>query len=79
MEKENINQQYKYREKRKMSENSTVEEEKKVVRVFQLNDEKAEFEELDIPDDINLYDILDSELVLYFVEPARFKSFIWTP
>ncbi len=59
-----------------MSSN-TDKEEGKEIRVFQLNDEKAEFEELEIDENVNLDDILDSELVLYFVKPSKFKSFIW--
>src|SRR6056297_182223 len=59
------------------SSNDKVEDEEKEIRVFQLNDEKAEFEELEIPEDIELHQLLDSELVLYFVQPDKFKSFIW--
>ena len=55
----------------------TEEEEKKPIQVFQLNDEKAEFEELEIQEDVELYEILNPKLILYFVNPETYRSFIW--
>lgn len=54
----------------------TEDEEK--IHIFQLNDEEAEFEELEIEEDIKLHEILNSKLILYFVKPAKYQSFIWT-
>ncbi len=56
-----------------------TEEEKKTepVRVFQLNDEKAEFEELELEGGVQLYEILNAKLILYFVNPETYRSFIW--
>ncbi len=56
-----------------------TEEEKKteLVRVFQLNDEKAEFEELEIEEGIRLYEILNAKLILYFINAETYRSFIW--
>lgn len=50
---------------------------KKEVRVFQLNDEKAEFEELELDPELELQEILKSNLILYFVQASIYKSFIW--
>ena len=54
-----------------------TEEEKKPIQVFQLNDEKAEFEELDLQEGVKLYEILNNKLILYFVNPETYRSFIW--
>jgi hypothetical protein len=48
------------------------------IRVYQLNDEKAAFEELEIDPETELKDLLKSELVLYFIQPKNFRSYIWT-
>ena len=47
------------------------------VRVFQLNDEKASFEELEIDPGIEVHELLKSNLVLYFINPKSYRSFIW--
>ena len=54
-----------------------TKEEKKPIQVFQLNDEIAKFEELEIQEDVKLYEILNSKLILYFVNPETYRSFIW--
>ena len=56
---------------------SMTEEEKKPIQVFQLNDEKAEFEELELQEGVELYEILNPKLILYFVNPETYRSFIW--
>lgn len=53
------------------------EKQKKEVRVFQLNDEKAEFEELELDPELELQEILKSNLILYFIQASIYKSFIW--
>ena len=53
------------------------EKQKKEVRVFQLNDEKAEFEELELDPELELQEILKSNLILYFIQASTYKSFIW--
>ncbi|MHA1719078.1 MAG: hypothetical protein ACTSWX_00990 [Promethearchaeota archaeon] len=55
----------------------TEQEKKEPIKVFQLNDEKAEFEELELEPDVKLYEILNSKLILYFVDPSNYSSFIW--
>ena len=47
------------------------------IRVFQLNDELADFEELEISPDVKLHEILNSKLILYFVQASTFQSYIW--
>ncbi|MHA1620227.1 MAG: hypothetical protein ACTSVZ_13205 [Promethearchaeota archaeon] len=47
------------------------------VRVFYLNDEKANFEELEIDTGVELHELLKSNLVLYFINPKNYRSFIW--
>ncbi|MHA1744558.1 MAG: hypothetical protein ACTSWW_01075 [Promethearchaeota archaeon] len=53
------------------------EKQKKEVRVFQLNDEKAEFEELELDPELELQEILKSNLIIYFIQASIYKSFIW--
>ena len=43
-----------------------LEEEKLIV--FQFNDQLGEFEELEIEEDVPLYELLDPDFVLLFVE-----------
>ncbi len=57
--------------------NQNSEDIYKNVRVFQLNDEKAEFEELDLQEGVKLYEILNAKLILYFINPETYRSFIW--
>ena len=55
-----------------------TEEKKKItIQVFQLNDEKAEFEELELEEGVELYEILNPKLILYFVNAETYRSFIW--
>ena len=55
-----------------------TEEKKKIpIQVFQLNDEKAEFEELELEEGVELYEILNAKLILYFVNAETYRSFIW--
>ena len=44
---------------------------KKEILVFQLNDEKEEFEKLDVPDDKELHEILNSSIVLLILDPPN--------
>ena len=52
-----------------------LEEEK--IRIFQLNDQLAEFEELVVEDDIFLYELLGSDFILLFVDPEHYRIWIW--
>ncbi|TFG13552.1 MAG: hypothetical protein EU535_04760 [Promethearchaeota archaeon] len=52
-----------------------IEEEK--LRIFQFNDQLAEYEELEIKEDIPLYELLDSDFILLFVDPEHYKVWIW--
>ena len=44
---------------------------KKEILVFQLNDEKEDFEKLDVPDDKELHEILNSSNVLLILDPPN--------
>lgn len=59
-----------------MGEDSEDNGKKKIV-VYQLNDEKAEFEELDFDEDLQLYELLDPSFVLLFLDPSKFRAWIW--
>jgi hypothetical protein len=52
-------------------------EKKPIIQVFQLNDEKAEFEELKLEEGVELYEILNSKLILFFISPEIYRSYIW--
>lgn len=54
-----------------------TDESKKEIRVFQLNDEQAIFEELEVDPEIQLHELLKSNLLLYFIHPKNFRSYIW--
>jgi len=43
--------------------------ERKDLFIFQLNDKKAEFEEIEIPEDKELYEILDSSFAILILNP----------
>ncbi len=46
--------------------------------IYQLNDELAEFEELEIDEnEVKLYEILDPSFILLFLDPGNYKAFIW--
>jgi hypothetical protein len=51
--------------------------EKEQVIVFQFNDELGEFEELEIGEDLPLYELFDSDFSLLFVDPERYRVWIW--
>ncbi|MBD3194889.1 MAG: hypothetical protein GF317_07535 [Candidatus Lokiarchaeota archaeon] len=52
-----------------------IEEEE--ILIFQFNDEMQEFQELEFEEDIPLYEILDSDYTLLFVDPHRYRVWIW--
>lgn len=52
-----------------------IEEEEPIV--FQFNDELQEFQELQFDEDLELYELLDSDYVLLFVDPKRYRVWVW--
>jgi hypothetical protein len=48
------------------------------IQVFQLNDEEADFEELEINKEMKLFELLKPNAVLYFVDADNYKSYIWS-
>lgn len=52
-----------------------TEEEKLIV--FQFNDQLGEFEELEIEEDVSLYELLDPDFILLFVDHQRFRVWLW--
>ncbi|MEJ2251316.1 MAG: hypothetical protein P8Y97_16905 [Candidatus Lokiarchaeota archaeon] len=45
--------------------------------VFQYNDQLGEFEELELEDDVPLYELLDPEFILLFIDDAHFRVYLW--
>ncbi|MHA1819160.1 MAG: hypothetical protein ACTSU2_14805 [Promethearchaeota archaeon] len=60
-----------------VSEELKEEDERNKVVVYQLNDETAEFEELELDEDVKLYELLDPSFILLFLDPKRYKAWIW--
>ncbi len=52
-----------------------IEEEK--IIVFQYSDEEQEFQELEIEEDLPLHQLLDSDFILLFVDPTRYRVWVW--
>lgn len=52
-----------------------IEEEK--LLVFQFNDKLGEFEELEIEEDLPLYQLFDSDFILLFVDPKYYRVWLW--
>ncbi len=53
------------------------EEIRKLMVIFQFNDQLGEFEELEVEQDIELVELLDPDFVLLFVDPKHFRVWIW--
>ncbi|MFX1328774.1 MAG: hypothetical protein ACFE91_11655 [Promethearchaeota archaeon] len=60
-----------------MSDEKLPEFDKEKVIIFQYNDELSEFQELEIDKDIQLSELLDPDFVLLFVDPSRYRVWIW--
>lgn len=52
-------------------------EEKKEIRIFEFNDVKGEFQELDIAEEVPLFELLDSESILLFIDYVRRRVWHW--
>ncbi|MFX0006152.1 MAG: hypothetical protein ACFFAV_05415 [Candidatus Hermodarchaeota archaeon] len=50
---------------------------KEKIIVFQYNDELNEFQELELANDIEIPELLDPDFVLLFVDPSRYRVWIW--
>jgi hypothetical protein len=44
---------------------------------FQYSDEEQEFQELEIEEDLPLQELLDSDFILLFVDPIRYRVWVW--
>ncbi len=60
-----------------MSDDSLAEKEKEKILVFQFNDELSEYQELELDEDVALHELLDSDFILLFVDPKRYRVWIW--
>ena len=60
-----------------MSNDLPPREEKEKILVFQFNDQLSEFQELEIEEDLALNELLDSDFILLFVDPKRYRVWIW--
>ena len=60
-----------------MSDDPPPQKEKEKILVFQYNDELSEYQELELDEDVALYELLDSDFILLFVDPKRYRLWIW--
>ncbi|MHA2130801.1 MAG: hypothetical protein ACW99L_12585, partial [Promethearchaeota archaeon] len=60
-----------------MSDEILPQKEKEKILVFQFSDELSEYQELELEDDIPLHELLDSDFILLFVDPKRYRVWIW--
>jgi len=51
-------------------------EEDKIIS-FQYSDEDQEFQELEVEEELSLYELLDSDFILLFVDEARYRVWVW--
>ncbi|MFW9942073.1 MAG: hypothetical protein ACFFFT_13605, partial [Candidatus Thorarchaeota archaeon] len=60
-----------------MSEESLpIEVEEKII-VFHYNDELNEYQELEVEEGVKIQDLLDPDFILLFVDPKRYRIWIW--
>ncbi|MFX0071159.1 MAG: hypothetical protein ACFFAO_08715 [Candidatus Hermodarchaeota archaeon] len=64
-------------DKSKLKKLKLPEFEEEKLRIFQFNDQKAEFQELEIEEDVPLFDLLDSDFILLFVVPEYYSVYLW--
>lgn len=60
-----------------MSDETLPELEKEKIIVFQYNDELNEFQELELEDEVPIYELVDPDFILLFVDPTRYRVWIW--
>ncbi len=60
-----------------MSDGTPPQEDKEKILVFQFSDELSEYQELELEGDIPLNELLDSDFILLFVDPIRYRVWIW--
>ncbi|MHA1803443.1 MAG: hypothetical protein ACTSU4_02790 [Promethearchaeota archaeon] len=64
-------------EKEKITGLITPEKEVEKMLVFQFNDQRDEFQELEFKEDMPLYELFDPEFILLFIDPKRYRVWIW--
>ncbi len=47
------------------------------IKVYQLNEEEAEFEELELDQGVNYTDLFKPKAIILFIKPSIFKGWIW--
>ena len=60
-----------------MLDDTLPELDKEKIIVFQYNDQLNEFQELELEDDVQIHELLDPEFILLFVDPIRYRVWIW--
>ena len=60
-----------------MSKEPPPEKEKEKLIVFQYNDELNEYQELEVEEDVQMHELLDPDFILLFVDPKRYRIWIW--
>ncbi len=60
-----------------MSDDTLPELDKEKIIVFQYNDQLNDFQELEFADDIEIHELLDPDFILLFIDPNRYRVWIW--
>lgn len=60
-----------------MSDEIPPDLEKEKILVFQFNDRLSDYQELELEEDVQLYELLDSDFILLFVDHKRSRVWIW--
>jgi len=60
-----------------MSKEPPPEEKEEKIIVFQYNDELNEYQELELEENVKIPELLDSDFILLFVDPKRYRVWIW--
>lgn len=60
-----------------MSKELPPEEEEEKIIVFQYNDELNGYQELELEENVKIPELLDSDFILLFVDPKRYRVWIW--
>ena len=47
------------------------------LRIYQFNDKLSDFEELEIEEDLPLYELLDPDFILLVVDPTAYRVWLW--
>ena len=60
-----------------MSNDSPPEKKEEKLIVFQYNDHLSEYQELEFDESVKISELLDSDFILLFVDPKKYRVWIW--